>query len=145
MCIGRSRNLNDCHWCRKCRSVHDLRALDALSHFFADCDSCIQSAQIKSGSAPAYLRSDFVATKLSNIARFVVISCLPTLPDGSGEGGRKMTKPNQIQKSDDFKLAIVIRIEGSNSRALVLRFVGIAAALITVAVKLALIFMARAH
>jgi len=56
-----------------------------------------------------------------------------------------MTKPNQIQKSDDFKLAIVIRIEGSNSRALVLRFVGIAAALIAVAVKLALIFMARAH
>jgi hypothetical protein len=56
-----------------------------------------------------------------------------------------MTKPNQIPKSDDFKLAIVIRIEGSNSRALVLRFVGIAAALITVAVKLALIFMAWAH
>ena len=91
------------------------------------------------------MRSDSVAMKSSIRARFVVISRLPTLPDGSGEGGQEMTKPTQIQKSDDFKLAIVIRIEGHNSRALVLRFVGIAAALITVAVKLALIFMARAH
>lgn len=56
-----------------------------------------------------------------------------------------MTKPNQIQKSDDFKLAIVIRIEAHNSRALVLRFVEIAVGLIPVAVKLALIFIARAH
>ena len=57
-----------------------------------------------------------------------------------------MTQPNQIQKkTDDFKLAIVIRIEGHNSRALVLRFAGIVAALITVAVKLALMFSVRAH
>ena len=56
-----------------------------------------------------------------------------------------MTQSNQIQKSDDFRLAIVIRIEGHNSRALLLRFVGIAVALITVAVKIALLFMARAH
>ena len=57
-----------------------------------------------------------------------------------------MTQSNQIQKkTDDFKLAIVIRIEGHNSRALVLRFAGIAAALITVAVKLALMFSVRAH
>jgi hypothetical protein len=57
-----------------------------------------------------------------------------------------MTQPNQIQKkTDDFKLAIVIRIEGHNSRALVLRFAGIAAALITVAVKLALMFTVRAQ
>jgi hypothetical protein len=56
-----------------------------------------------------------------------------------------MTQPNQIQKSDDFKLAIVIRIEGQNSRAIMLRFVGIAATLIAIAVKLTAIFMARAH
>jgi len=57
-----------------------------------------------------------------------------------------MTQPIQIQKrSDDFALAIIIRIEGRNSRALVLRFVGIAAALITVAIKIILIFTARAH
>ena len=56
-----------------------------------------------------------------------------------------MTQANQIQKSDDFRLVIVIRVEGHNSRALVLRFVGIAAALITLAVKIALLFMARAH
>jgi hypothetical protein len=57
-----------------------------------------------------------------------------------------MTQSNQIQKkTDDFKIAIVIRIEGNNSRALVLRFAGIAAALITVAVKLALMFSVRAH
>ena len=57
-----------------------------------------------------------------------------------------MTQPNQIQKkTDDFKLAIVIRIEGHNSRALVLRFAGIVAALITVAVKLALMFSVRAQ
>jgi hypothetical protein len=57
-----------------------------------------------------------------------------------------MTQSNQIQKkSDDFKFAIVIRIEGHNSRALVLRFVGIAAALLTVAVKVALLISARAH
>ncbi|MGE0175042.1 MAG: hypothetical protein AB7T49_19770 [Oligoflexales bacterium] len=57
-----------------------------------------------------------------------------------------MTQTNQIQKnSDDFKLAIVIRIEGYNSRALVLRFAGIAAAMIAVAAKIAVMFMARAH
>jgi hypothetical protein len=57
-----------------------------------------------------------------------------------------MTQTNQIQKkNDDFKLAIVIRIEGHNSRALVLRFAGIVAALLTIAVKIALYFAARAH
>jgi hypothetical protein len=57
-----------------------------------------------------------------------------------------MTQPNQIQKqTDNFKMAIVIRIEGHNSRPLVLRFAGIAAALIMVAVKLALMLSVRAH
>ena len=69
------------------------------------------------------------------------LSCLTAW----AKGGLEMTQPNQIQKSEDFRLAIVIRIEGHNSRALVLRFVGIAAALITAAVKIALLFMARAH
>jgi hypothetical protein len=55
-----------------------------------------------------------------------------------------MTQPNQIQKSDDFKVAIVIRIEGRNSRAIILRFVGIAAALIAIAAKIATVLMARA-
>jgi hypothetical protein len=56
-----------------------------------------------------------------------------------------MTQANQIQRTDDFKLAIVIRIEGYNSRALLLRFAGIAAAMIAVAAKIAVMFMARAH
>jgi len=57
-----------------------------------------------------------------------------------------MTQTNQIQKkNDDFKLAIIIRIEGHNSRALVLRFAGIAAALVAVAVKIALLLSTRAH
>ena len=61
------------------------------------------------------------------------------------KGGLEMTQPNQVQKkSDDFGLSIVIRIEGRNSRALVVRFVGIVAALIAMAVKIALYFAARA-
>ena len=56
-----------------------------------------------------------------------------------------MTQPNQIQKSDDFKFAIVIRIEGHNSRAIILRFAGIAVTLIAIGVKIAVMLMARAH
>jgi hypothetical protein len=56
-----------------------------------------------------------------------------------------MTQPNQIQKSDDFKVAITIRIEGRNSRAMILRFVGIAATLIAIGVKIAVVLMGRAH
>jgi hypothetical protein len=49
-----------------------------------------------------------------------------------------MTQQNKIQKNaDDFGLAIIIRIEGRNSRALVIRFVGIVAAMITIGVKVA--------
>jgi hypothetical protein len=56
-----------------------------------------------------------------------------------------MTQANQIQKnSDDFKVAIVIRIEGRNSRAIFLRFAGIAAALIAVGAKIATMLLARA-
>ena len=73
------------------------------------------------------------------------ISRLPTLPDGSGEGGLEMTQANQIKKSDDFKLVIVFRIEGQNSRAIILRFIGIAATLIAIAVKVVVMFSARAH
>lgn len=73
------------------------------------------------------------------------ISRLPTLPDGSGEGGLEMTQTNQIQKnSDDFKVAIVIRIECRNSRAIILRFAGIAAALIAVGAKIVAMFIERA-
>ena len=73
------------------------------------------------------------------------ISHLPTLPDGSGEGGLEMTQANQIKKnSDDFKVAIVIRIEGRNSRAIILRFAGIAAALIAVGAKVVAMLIARA-
>ena len=73
------------------------------------------------------------------------ISRLPTLPDGSGEGGLEMTQANQIKKSDDFKLVIVFRIEGQNSRAIILRFAGIAATLIAIVTKIALMLMARAQ
>ena len=55
-----------------------------------------------------------------------------------------MTQPNQIQKSDDFKVAIVIRIEGRNSRAIILRFAGIAAAMIAIGAKIATMLIARA-
>ena len=73
------------------------------------------------------------------------ISRLPTLPDGSGEGVLEMTQVNQIKKNDDFKLVIVFRIEGQNSRAFILRFFGIAATLIAIAVKVVVIFSTRAH
>ncbi len=56
-----------------------------------------------------------------------------------------MTKPNQIKKIDDFKLVIVFRIESQNSRAIMLRFVGIAVTLMAIAVRITLIFMERAH
>jgi hypothetical protein len=72
------------------------------------------------------------------------ISRLPTLPDGSGEGGLEMTQANQIKKSDDFKLVIVFRIEGHNSRAIILRVAGIAAALIAIGAKVVAMFIARA-
>jgi len=55
-----------------------------------------------------------------------------------------MTHANQIKKSDDFKLVIVFRIEGHNSRAITLRFAGIAAALIAVGAKIVAMFVARA-
>lgn len=55
-----------------------------------------------------------------------------------------MTQPNQIKKSDDFKLVIVFRIESQNSRAIILRIVGFAAAIIATGAKIALMFMGRA-
>ncbi len=72
------------------------------------------------------------------------LSRLPTLPDGSGEGGLKMTKANQIKKNDDFKFVIVFRIEGHNSHAIILRFASIAAALIAIGAKVAALVIARA-
>lgn len=73
------------------------------------------------------------------------ISRLPTLPDGSGEGGLEMTQANQIKKSDDFKMVIVFRIECQNSRAIILRFVGIAATMIALGAKLAVMLLGRVH
>ena len=64
------------------------------------------------------------------------ISRLPTLPDGSGEGGLEMTQANQIKKSDDFKLLIVLQMEGQNCRVIIMRFIGIAATLIAIGVKI---------
>ncbi len=56
-----------------------------------------------------------------------------------------MTHANQIQKNgDDFKVAIVIRIEGRNSRAIILRFAGILAALIAIGAKVIAMFIERA-
>ena len=55
-----------------------------------------------------------------------------------------MTQANQIKKSDDFKLVIVFRIEGQNSRAIVLRFVGVFATIIAICVKAATMFIGRA-
>jgi len=72
------------------------------------------------------------------------ISRHPTLPDVVGEGGLEMTQANQIKKNDDFRLAIVIRIEGRNSRAIILRFAGVAAALIAAGAKIVAMFIARA-
>ncbi len=72
------------------------------------------------------------------------ISPFPTMPDGLGVGGLEMTQENYVKKNDDFKLVNVLRIEGHNSRALIVRFAGIAAALIAVAAKAAAMFIARA-
>jgi hypothetical protein len=56
-----------------------------------------------------------------------------------------MTQSNQIQKNgDDFKLVIVFRIESQNSRAIILRLVGIAAALVAIVTKIAALLIARA-
>ena len=65
------------------------------------------------------------------------------MPDGLGVGGLEMTQANHIKKNDDFKLVIVFRIEGHNSRAILMRFAAIAAALIAVAAKVAAMFIAR--
>ena len=54
-----------------------------------------------------------------------------------------MLKTHQIKKNDDFKLAIVFRIEGHNSRAVILRIVGIAVAIVAAGVKIALMFIVR--
>ena len=57
-----------------------------------------------------------------------------------------MTNMNAKEKSpDDFKLSVVIRVEGRAGRALALRFVGIVVALVTIVVKLAVLFAVRAH
>lgn len=75
------------------------------------------------------------------VALLASLSCLTAW----AKGGLEMTQPNQIQKSDDFKLVIVFRIEGQNSRAVVLRFAGIAVSLIAIGVKIALMIISRAH
>jgi len=66
------------------------------------------------------------------------ISHLPTLPDGSGEGGLEMTQANQIKRSDDYKFVIVLRVEGHNSLQLLLRLFGAAVAVTTILFKLLL-------
>lgn len=88
------------------------------------------------------MTADQAASSNSQVIRR--ISRLPTLPNGSGEGGLEMTQSNQIQKNDDFKLVIVFRIEGKNSRAIILRFVGILATIIAICVKAATMFAERA-
>ncbi|MGE0175091.1 MAG: hypothetical protein AB7T49_20015 [Oligoflexales bacterium] len=55
----------------------------------------------------------------------------------------EMTQSNQIKKSDDFKLMIVLRVDGRNSRAIFLRFMGIAATLIAIGSKIVFMFMER--
>jgi len=55
-----------------------------------------------------------------------------------------MTKTNQLQNKDDFKLAIVIRIEGRNSRGIVMKIIGIVVTLIAIGLKLATLFMEMA-
>ena len=61
------------------------------------------------------------------------------------KGELKMTQSNQIKKNDDFKLMIVLRIDGQNSRAIFLRFMGIITTLIVIGVKVAILFMERTH
>lgn len=56
-----------------------------------------------------------------------------------------MTQSNQIQKNDDFKLVIVFRIEGRNSRTFMVRIIGIATTVIAIGVKIAAMLVARAH
>jgi hypothetical protein len=52
-----------------------------------------------------------------------------------------MTKTNQIKKSDDFKLMIVLRVDCRNGRAIFLRFMGIAATLIAIVIKIVFMFI----
>ena len=54
-----------------------------------------------------------------------------------------MTQPNQIKKNDDFKLVIVFRMEGHNSRAILLRVVGITVSFTMIVFKMFLLFVAK--
>lgn len=54
-----------------------------------------------------------------------------------------MTQTNQIKKSDDFKLIVVLRVESQNSRAIVLRFAAITVAMIAAASKIAVLILGK--
>ena len=56
-----------------------------------------------------------------------------------------MTQSNQTQKSDDFKLVVVFRIEGSNTRALIVKIAGIVSTLTAIGVKIAVMCTGRTH
>lgn len=55
-----------------------------------------------------------------------------------------MTQTNQPQNKTEFKLAIVILIEGRNSRGIVMKIIAIVATLITIDLKLATLVMGMA-
>jgi len=55
-----------------------------------------------------------------------------------------MPATNQLTKTDNFKFALVLRVEGSSSRSMLVRMIGVAATLVAAAVKIALLIASRA-
>ena len=55
-----------------------------------------------------------------------------------------MPATNQLTKTDSFKFALVLRFEGSSSRSMLMRIIGVATTLIAAAVKIALLIASRA-
>ena len=55
-----------------------------------------------------------------------------------------MPARNQLTKTNKFKFALVLRVEGSSSRSVLMRMIGVATTLIAAAVKIALLIASRA-
>ena len=55
-----------------------------------------------------------------------------------------MPARNQLTKTENFKFALVLQVEGSSARSMLVRMIGVATTLVAAAVKIALIIASRA-
>jgi len=65
-------------------------------------------------------------------------------PDLREGGGLAMPARNQLTKTENFKFALVLQVEGSSARSMLVRMIGVATTLVAAAVKIALIIASRA-